>query len=359
MECRRASVLACAIACVSGAEQFLAKDQSLLRPASKDSWLDPEKFERTCESSDDFGYPRFGTLEDLQKSAWAEYYMSTYGELPPADAFPVCVFDFWTITNTTLFPKLGLKPDPSKAGGRPHGWQLPTALANIVSQFYPGIAYRYSKGEYANGDLYGSVLTGSASFTVYHDWYFYHQLPDNAWGEVQHSAGPFFKRETEAMWFSRARGSGIWYNVGKTIAFDTHQAGYNQFLVEKSGPCKLPKPETNSTDPMAAGAVFENALSMCLRSKDYDSFQMRPYPYPVLNTFGQAGWMEMASTRAQGRFACGFEEGGVSKLFRSGWRASKPCDCDSSKVALNCKLGNEAILQKTLEVTTSRDSIIA
>jgi hypothetical protein len=173
-----------------------------------------------------------------------------------------------------------------------------------------------------------------------------------------HMAGPFFKRETEAMWFSRSRGSGVYFNVGKTIAFNTHQDGFSQFLVDKSGPCKLPKPEVNSTDPMAQGAVFENAISMCLRSKGYDSFQFRPYPYPVLNTFGQAGWSEMASTRLAGRFACGVEKGGVSAFFRSGWQASKQCDCDDSQESLNCKLDSDKVFQIPQEVPASQDSII-
>lgn len=278
-------------------------------------------------------------MDELQASPWAIYFSDTYGELPAA-GYPICVFDFWVLRNgtSTSLQKLGLTAIAQKAGGGPHGWQIPSSIRPILSQFYPGLAYRYAKGEYVNGDLYlGTLMNG---YTIYRDWYFYHQLPDHAWVEVVHNAGSTFNHETEAMWFSRARGSGVWFDVGKTIAFDTHTEAFNEYLIESSGPCQKVVPIKNSTDPLAEGAVFENALSVCMRSKGYDSFQFRPDPYPVMQTFGMAGWSELASTKTAGHFTCGVESGGTANIFRTGWRATRPCDCDASQYLTNCRIEN-------------------
>jgi len=288
-----------------------------------------QRFEADCESDGDFGYPRFQSVDELKSSPWAGHILKVYGELP-SSGYPICMFDFGWLPPSTDMDALGLVPIAEKAGGKPSGWQLPTWLQNIVSQFSPGVAYRYKKGEYVNGDLYG----GFGGYIIYRDWYLFHLTPANAWVEISHMAGNFFSHETEAMWFTRSRGSGIWFNVGTTIAFDTHSDGFNHML-NGTGDCKRPSP-AHTSDPMAAGAVFENALSKCARSKGFDSVQFRPYPYPVLNTFGQAGWSELFSTRLVGKYACGTQEGGPSSVFRSGWHASRVCDCDPSQNVTNC-----------------------
>lgn len=318
---------------VHAQDMFLAKSSSLevapvIRAANAG-------FESSCESDADFGFPRFHSLDDLKASKpWANHFMNVYGELPSL-GYPICMFDFWYFDNTTDLASLGLKPIANKAGGKPHGRQLPTWITNILGQYYPGLAYRYDKGEYVNGDLYVSLINGG--YTVYRDWYLYHQLPSNKWVEVLHDAGPLFKREIEGMWFTRARGSGIWFNVGETIAFDSHIDAFKH-LFNGIGDCKQPPPLTNTTDPMAQGAVMENAACKCARSKGYDSIQFRPNPYPVLNTFGSAGWVELVSTRLAGKFACGTAAGGVSSIFRSGWKASRACSCDPSQRVTNCRI---------------------
>jgi len=280
-------VFAAMLAEAHGQVTFLAKQrepETQPRPGAAKNGS--ELFETSCESDDDYGYPRFTSLDVLRNSPWAAHFLKMYGELP-SSGYPICIFDFWYLPPSTDLATLGLKPIANKAGGAPHElWQVPTWLGNILGQYYPGLAYRYKKGEYVNGDLYRGTLDGG--YSIYRDWYLYHQLPSNTWVEIQHMAGPFFKRETEAMWFSRTRGSGIWFNVGKTISFDSHMDAFGRML-DGIGDCKKPKlPHT--TDPMALGAASENALAKCLRSKGYDSFQFRPNPYPVMNTFGQAGW---------------------------------------------------------------------
>lgn len=288
------------------------------------------KFEPSCESDDDFGYPRFNSMDELKTSPWANHISKVYGELPTS-GYPICMFDFWFLPNSTDLNALGLKPIEDKAGGKVHGWHLPTFIQNIVSQFAPGIAYPYKKGEYVNGDLY-SLMGGT---TIYRDWYLFHQLPSNAWVEVTHLSSAYFSHETDAMWFTRSRGSGIWFNVGKTIAFDSHQDGFTK-MFNGTGECVQP-PMPHTIDPLAMGAASENALSRCIRSQGYDSAQMRPNPYPVMNTFGQAGWAELFSSRYVGKYACGTPNGGPSPFLKSGWQASRACDCDPSQLQTNCR----------------------
>merc|ERR1711967_66801 len=52
----------------------------------------------------------------------------------------------------------------------------------------------------------------------------------NTWVEVIHMT-PGWNDEAKAMWFFYARGSGMWYNLGKTIGFIDHDEGCKHFNV--------------------------------------------------------------------------------------------------------------------------------
>ena len=52
--------------------------------------LPPANFEPRC-ASEDYGWPRFNSIEELRASKWAAYYTSVYGALPTA--YPICVYD--------------------------------------------------------------------------------------------------------------------------------------------------------------------------------------------------------------------------------------------------------------------------
>ena len=62
--------------------------------------------------------------------------------------------------------------------------------------------------------------------------YPYKQHADNEWVEVLHEADPFGD-EHYGMWMVYAPGSGIYFNLGKTIAFDEHVDAYVHFGVSK------------------------------------------------------------------------------------------------------------------------------
>ena len=52
----------------------------------------------------------------------------------------------------------------------------------------------------------------------------------NTWVEVMHERDPFGD-EHDGLWFLYAKGSGVWYNIGKTIVFDEHADAYRYFRV--------------------------------------------------------------------------------------------------------------------------------
>jgi len=262
-----------------------------------------------CQEPSDYGWPRFETYDDLTASPWAQYFLQQYGGLP--SKYPFCVYDLWYINGyLPAYASLGLKPDPKKAS---HGNKL---------------NHTFHKGDYENGDFYETDF----GLMIYHDDQAV--VKNNTWIEIEHALFPY---ESKAMWFTRARGSGIWYNVGRTISFisdDGHTAAYDYF--EKHG-CYIPMPtyppNLNCSDPaqidtclkIAAGP--ENAMAECAGKMGYESVQFASAPGPIKNTFGHVGWIELFSTSLVGHYACGTPEGGTSAGFRYGWGAKDPCKC--------------------------------
>ena len=127
-------------------------------------------FEPSCSSAEDYGWPRFGSAEELQANApWASYFTSVYGALP--EAYPVCVFD-QTVLNRTVYDAVGLN-----GTGRP-----------VVT----------NTSALEDGDLFVSPL--AESYQIFHSAY--SPVPNHTWVEIQHSV---FPTELEGMWVWRAR----------------------------------------------------------------------------------------------------------------------------------------------------------
>ena len=146
---------------------------------------------RSCQSPSDYGWPRFESEAELKASPWAAYFQDVYHGLPLA--YPFCTFDLWWLNaRAPSFAALNLKPDPSKAS---HGNK---------------INHTWHKGDYNDGDLFESDF----GLQIYHS--VAPTVSNGTWMEVEHS---LFTTETEAMWFSRERGTALWYNVGNSITF--------------------------------------------------------------------------------------------------------------------------------------------
>ena len=257
-------------------------------------------FEPSCSSAEDYGWPRFGSAEELQANApWASYFTSVYGALP--EAYPVCVFD-QTVLNRTVYDAVGLN-----GTGRP-----------VVT----------NTSALEDGDLFVSPL--AESYQIFHSAWA--PVPNHTWVEIQHSV---FPTELEGMWVWRARGSGIFYNTGNTLVFPT-PADPMQIHAEAiaflSANCSQ-KPSVFW--PQQESDIF----GFCAREKGYDSIQFEPQEGEVpTGTFTLAGLTEMVLVNLDGDHNCGTESPADTSL-RMGWLGQGGrCACANDPIDPNCGL---------------------
>lgn len=155
--------------------------------------------------------------------------------------------------------------------------------------------------------------------------YPYHSLAANSWHEVLHEADPFGDEHFGA-WFVYAPGSGIYFYLGKTIAFQEHQDSFQHFNVKKTG-------DMNEGMCKVASAQGYDSVQF-LAHIDHTNYQCDTY-----NTH-RAGLaymgLEIVGVKLTGIYACGSGHGAPSAI-KAGWQASRACVCDDSKQYLNCK----------------------
>jgi len=243
-------------------------------------------------------WPSFPTLAALKTSPWRRYFVGVYGELP--GQFPVSTENFWILFDELL---LESKVTAPKASGA-----CPTAD--------PPRGQRYIQN-----NMYQSRFTS----WIWHPYPF-HALSANSWAEVTHQANP---DEHFGAWFVYAPGSGIYFNMGKTISFQEHGDANTHFGL---------KPEDRKDE-----------LSKAAAAKGYDSIQFlanvdhAKYPCDTTNT-GNTGLdymgLEILGCKLVGTFACG---GALSQsVIKAGWQASRACNCDNSEMFLNCGVPDTA-----------------
>ena len=259
-----------------------------------------DQFEPSCSSAADYGWPRFDSAAELRADrAWSSYFSAVYGELPDVSSFPVCMFDAHVI-NETAFNAAGL------AGTRP--------LVNVTAAL-------------REGDLYPAAAPGRLG--VYHaDWA---PLPNNSWTEIGHTVYP---TELDGFWAWRARGSGVWANVGRTLVFptpsDPTQVHAAAIAYISAGCSKQP----STSWPLLESDIF----GFCAREKGIDSVQFKPQEGQIpVGTFGLAGQTEIVFTRLDGDHNCGTAHPSET-LLHSGWRASSSCACKNLPIDPLCGL---------------------
>lgn len=251
-------------------------------------------YEAQCESENDYGWPRFQSLDELLESPWALYFAETYIELP--SEYPLCIYDMWAI-NKEAYIKANLTGHPVVP---------PSSLKE--------------------GDLFEGGLLG---YQIYHgSW---KPLPANTWFEFSHVALP---TELQGFWAWRQRGSGVWYNTGKTIVFPTpadNSQIHKEAIAFLSENCsKTP----SKSWPQQESDIF----GFCAREKGYDTIQFEPHAGEVpLGTFGQPGLTEVAMVNIDGKYSCGVEDSSKTQL-RQGWRASQQCLCENVRISDSCGL---------------------
>lgn len=247
--------------------------------------------ESQCDSAEDHGWPRFHSREELQADKkWSMYLTQVYGDLP--NNYPICLFDFWKINVASYFAA-GLN------GSRP-------------------ILNPYAGDVLKSGDLFFGGVSG---LNIYHEnWT---AVPNNTWVEVAHAVVP---TEISGSWAWRARGSGVFYNVGRTIVFPTpadmklvHREAI-EFLT--NGCSRRP----SSHWPQLESDVF----GFCAREKGYDSVQFAPNRSAhALGTFGLIGATELVMVNLDGDRSCGVPNATQTPL-RIGWQASVACECEAN-----------------------------
>jgi hypothetical protein len=141
----------------------------------------------------------------------------------------------------------------------------------------------------------------------------YKAFPGNTWVEVMHHKDPFGD-EHHGLWFLYAKGSGIWFNTGKTISFGVHEEAFHYF-----------------------GASGNEPMCQMAASQGYDSIQFvswhdcTNYPCRTENCLMN---IEIVATKLVGTYSCG-SAGAAPQSLRGGWH-SKPCSCTNQEDTINC-----------------------
>lgn len=238
-------------------------------------------------------------------SGWTRYFNEIYHESLPDAAFPLDVEDFWCLSQNRL-EAAGIQIPASRG-------KCPSATA-------------------AEGDRYDKNNAFSSK-----DWtWIWHPLisgpysgfDDNVWVEVDHAAYP---DEQPGMWLVYSKGSGVWFNIGKSKIFGTHEEGYQYFGVDSHFPVYGPRIIKDNK------ALAEKAASQGFQSIQFIKREDGTN-YPCAEKAG-VPWMniEIVAVHDIGEYPCG-SLNGTSQSFRTGWQGSKACICDTSKQTLNCAL---------------------
>ena len=253
------------------------------------------QFLPNCVSDNDYGWPRFHRVDELRNSSWSAYFTSVYGELPTQ--YPVCVYDFWRL-DAQAYVEAGLN------GTRPF----------------------VDPGNVSEGDLFAY---GELEFGIYHNKW--EPIPNNTWVEVTHSVLP---TETMGAWVWNQRGSGVWYNTGRTVVFPT-PSNPSQIHAEA---IKWLREGCSHKISVFWPQLESDIFGACAREKGIDSIQFEPQQGEVpTGTFGITGRTEMVLVGVDGNETCGMANASATPL-RSGWMASRVCDCQNEPIPDTCGL---------------------
>lgn len=258
-------------------------------------------YSNTCR-----GWPLFRTKDELLANApWAKYLSYIYPSLDGL-TFPMCGGDLWMFYSREL-ELTGLDATIAAPSRCPHEDSQEGAHYHINSRLSPSNR-TWSWHPHAQG---------------------FAPLANGTWVEVLHKGG--IPDEHVGAWFLRARGSGVWLSVGRTLVFDDHDDAYAHFnLPDESG-------SVNATCKMGS---CNEALCARAREAGYDTLQFVRHTCemmygdclnltsPTLRYFNH----EVVHVRLVGIFPCA-SANGSSQLLQSGWPQAgrgAPCSCDNN-----------------------------
>jgi len=259
------------------------------------------------------GWPSFSSWQQLAGDPWGNYFKSLYGSVPNT-GFPLCIGDFWMFYDN-LVAQHGVKI-PKSVGACPNVNQAGSRYTNNNKISPPGVSWSW------------------------------HPIPfqpfaANSWVEVIHRKDPWGD-EHSGVWFFNAKGSGVWFNIGKTIHFNDHGAGWIHFRAGGGGGAANQRMCTN-----AAKGGYKSIQFMAHSDGGiYDNCRKNSKS-PYLN-------IEIVGTAGYGENTCAAKTGTWSELY-VGWQGGGgPCKCDTSASDLNCNKGaitnmTELVMDAVLE----------
>jgi len=236
--------------------------------------------------------PIFNTLKDLEASPWKAYFLKVYKELPEESDFPIRIEDFSILYKDVPIDK------PKKIR-------------------YIGLCPN------EDGQLYNNMsITNDPPDTtwIYHSPPF---KPLSGLVEVTHCSDSFITNyENIGMWMYHAPGSGIYFDLGKTIVFKYHSDAVKYFLNKSCTDWSLLHGNIECTGD------FTNMINVA--KKNYDSIQFLNHEDMRCGNTG----VEIIALNYIGDYPCGNQSG--IGLFKTGWKGSRECKCDPKQLCLNC-----------------------
>mmetsp|Transcript_35752 Transcript_35752/g.63713 ORF Transcript_35752/g.63713 Transcript_35752/m.63713 type:complete len:306 (-) Transcript_35752:154-1071(-) len=258
------------------------------------------------------GWPNFLSHAHLAANKpWSTYFQVVYGQVPSsADDYPLCIGCLWMLYDDIIESAL-IRDLPPVTGKCPN-----------------------NTGADGSRYLLNNMYQPSAVSWSWHP-YPYRGFASNSRVEVIHTEDPFGD-ETVGAWMLYAKGSGIWFDVGRTAVFSDHADAYDFFNVNifelKEG---VPKDRLNEL------------MSKAAAEQGYDSVQFvahnGPLSYAKCDSAhtGVAGLdfmnIEIVAVKLVGTYSCMASHGAPASV-TAGWRGSQPCKCDVRRKFLNCQL---------------------
>jgi len=262
------------------------------------------------------GWPSFPNASALEADPWGRYFEEVYGKVPSDDkAYPLCIGDLWMFYGNVLDR---VKPVVPKSVG-----QCPTDCGMVQMQRY---------------DLNNMFSPPNVTWSWHPvPW---KAIPNHTYVEVIHRKDPLGDEENGS-WMFYAKGSGISFNVGKSLAFignfhGGHDDAMAYFDIDHQS-CNGDWKQRNDCLSITAAAQGWDSLQFLGHYDDWWQYTGHD-DGSCSNPGGIAPFnIEIVSTRAKGTYACMTADGGHTGL-KKGWDASGPdCICDNSKEDLNCE----------------------
>ena len=255
-------------------------------------------------------WPIFNNKDELSNSKWGNYFKNLYGEIPNT-GYPIDMSKFWLLY-TDLLKNSDIKIDDKC----------------IVNNNYDKCQELCPSKD---GNIYSNMsYTDDMENTI---WIYhkppYKPLKNNSNVEVTHVSGGYTGQkiiESVGSWYYYAPGSGMYLNLGKTIAFKDHYESVKFFLGEFNIYCSIIQ-ECAKYFPK----LFKKAKSM-----GYDTIQ---YLNHTDMRCGNTA-IEIVDLNGVGAYPCGNK----NKInINSGWNGTKKCVCNNKKHSLNCLVNNKII----------------